>query len=316
MGRGRKSGLWVGCFVNGEERLKQRPEQLEVEGIGSVGFCVGGVVMDFKEKTIDAGRYGSARQERNELRLAATDTVGRGGLLYGMRAVEDDRGERAHDGEAAKIDYQVVVAEAGAALGEKDALVAGGANFFYGVGHVPRGDELALLYIDGAPGFSGGDEQVGLPAKEGWDLEDVYGFGCDFALAGLVDIGEDGKAGFASEAAEDAGAFEEAGTAKTLDAGAVGLVVAGLEDEGNAKVGGDALQRVGHGAHVGFALNDAGSGDEKETAGANLHRPDFKRVAHEGDFTAPDTSGAEDAQCAANSSAWVRDHCQSARSRA
>ena len=54
-------------------------------------------------------------------------------------------------------------------------------------------------------------------------------------------------------AAEDAGAFDEAGAAETFDAGAVGLVVAGFEDVGDAEVGGDALDGVGHGAGVGFA---------------------------------------------------------------
>jgi len=219
--------------------------------------------MDFKEESVNAGRDGGAREERNELRLSATDTVGRRGLLHGMCAVEDDGGERAHSREAAKIHYKIVVAEAGATLGEKDAPVAGGANFFDGVGHVPGGDELALLDIDGAPGFCGGDEQVGLTAEEGGDLEDVDGFGCDLALAGLVDVGKDGKAGFASEAAEDARAFEEAGAAKTFDASAVGLVEAGFEDEGDGEVGGDALKSVGHGADVGFAFDDAGAGYEE-----------------------------------------------------
>ena len=277
-------------LCEGEERLKQRLEELEVEGVGSVGFGVGGVVVDFKKEAVDAGGDGGAGEERNELRLAAADTVGRGGLLHGVRAVKDDRGQRAHDGERAEIDDQIVVAEAGAALGEKDAPVAGGANFFDGVGHVPGGDELALLNIDGAPGFSGGDEQVGLAAEEGGDLEDVDGFGGDFAVGGLVDVGEDGKAGFAGEAAEDARALEKAGAAKAFDAGAVGLVVAGFEDEGDAEVGGDALQGVGHGADVGFAFDDAGAGDEEEPARANLHRADFKRVAHEGDFTLPDVA--------------------------
>ena len=34
-------------------------------------------------------------------------------------------------------------------------------------------------------------------------------------------------------------------------------------------------------------LDDAGTGDEEEPARADLHRPDFKRVAHEGDSTLP-----------------------------
>ena len=36
-------------------------------------------------------------------------------------------------------------------------------------------------------------------------------------------------------------------------------------------------------------LNHAGTGDEKKTARANMHGPDFKGVAHEADFILPDT---------------------------
>ena len=193
--------------MDGEERFEQRLEQLEVEGVGAVGFGVGGVVVDFEEEAVDAGGDSGAGEQRNELRLAAADAVGRRGLLHGVGAVKDDGRERAHDGERAEIDDQIVVAEAGAALGEEDALVAGGADLFDGVAHVPGGDELAFLDVDGAAGFAGGDEQIGLAAEEGGNLEDVDGFGGDFAVGGLVDVGEDGKAGVLGEAAEDARAF-------------------------------------------------------------------------------------------------------------
>ena len=120
--------------------------------------------------------------KRNELRLAAADAVGRRGLLDGVGGVEDDGREPAHDGERAEIDDEVVVAEGGAALGEEDALVAGGANFLDAVAHVPGRDELAFLDVDGAAGFAGGDEQVGLTAEERGNLEDIDGFGGDFAV--------------------------------------------------------------------------------------------------------------------------------------
>src|SRR5271157_5275770 len=102
-----------------------------------------------------------------------------------MGAVEDDGGEAAHDGERAEVDDEVVVAEARAALGEEDALVAGGADLFDRVRHVPGRDELAFLDVDGAAGAAGGDEQVSLAAEEGRDLQDVDGFGGDRAVGGL-----------------------------------------------------------------------------------------------------------------------------------
>ena len=115
-------------------------------------------------------------------------------------------------------------------------------------------------------------------------------------MGGLVDVCEDGKAGFAGEVGENAGAFNKAGAAEASDAGAIGLVVAGFEDEGDAEVSRDALEGVGHGADVGLALDDAGSGDEEEAARSDLDRADFKRVAHEGDSTLPGRVAAVPAQ--------------------
>ena len=97
--------------MDGEQRFEQRLEQLEVEGVGAVGFGVGRIVVDFEEEAVDAGGDGGAREQRNELGLAAADAVGRRGLLHGVGGVKDDGREMAHDGERAEIDDQIVVAE-------------------------------------------------------------------------------------------------------------------------------------------------------------------------------------------------------------
>jgi len=158
-----------------------------------------------------------------------------------VSSVKDDGCETAHDGEGAEIDDQVVIAERGTALGEEDALVARGADFLEAVAHVPWSNELAFLDVDGAPGFAGCDEQVGLTAEESGNLEHVGGFCNGFAVGRLVNVSEDGKASVLGQATEDAHALLEAGTAKAFRAGAIGLVVAGFEDEGNGEIGGDAL---------------------------------------------------------------------------
>ena len=264
-----------------QQRFKQRLEQLEVEGVGPVGLGIRWVIVDFDEEAVDAGGYGGTREQRNEFRLAAAGAVGCRGLLHGVGGIEDDGREVAHDGERAEIDYEVVVAEGGTALGKEYAFVAGGADFFDAVAHVPRGDKLAFLDVDGAAGFAGGNEQIGLTAKECGNLEDVDGLRGDFTLRGLVHVGKDRQAGRAGDAAEDAGAFNEAGTAKALDAGAIGFVVAGFEDEGDVEVGGYALDGFGEGKGVVLGLDDAGAGDEKEAARADVHRPDFKGRAHD-----------------------------------
>ena len=172
-----------------QELFQQRLEEFEVEGIGAVGLCIGRVVVDFKEDAVDARGNCGARQQGDELRLPAADAVGCRRLLHGMRCVKHDRGEAPHDRKGAIVDHQSVVTEAGAALGKEDALIAGGADLFHGVGHVPWGNELTLLDVDGATGFAGGHEEIGLAAKEGGNLQDVDGLGSNLTLGGFMDVG-------------------------------------------------------------------------------------------------------------------------------
>ncbi len=129
-------------------------------------------------------------------------------------------------------------------------------------------------------GFGGGDEEVGLAAEEGGDLEDVDGFAYGSTVLGGVDVGEDGEAGGFGYGAEDAAPFGEAGAAEAADGGAVGLVVAGFEDVGDAEVGGDALDGVGHGAGMLLGLDDAGAGDEEELAAAYGDVADVEWIGH------------------------------------
>jgi hypothetical protein len=144
---------------------------------------------------------------------------------------------------------------------------------------------MALLDVDGATGFTCGDEQIGLAAKKGGNLEDVDSLSGDFAVGRFVNVGEDGKAGVFGDAAEDARALFEARATVAPDAGAIGLVIAGFEDEGNADVGGDALDGFSDGASVSLGLDDAGTCNEEEPARAHFHRPDFERRTHEGNCT-------------------------------
>jgi hypothetical protein len=65
-----------------------------------------------------------------------------------------------------------------------------------------------------------------------------------------------------------------------VDGGSVGFVVAGFEDVGDAEVGGDALDGVGHGARVGLGLDDAGACDEEEFAAAYGDGADIEGVGH------------------------------------
>lgn len=67
---------WFYGFVDGEELLEGGFEVVEVEGVGAVGFGVGGVIVDFEKNAVDACGYGGAGEDGNELGLAAGDSIG------------------------------------------------------------------------------------------------------------------------------------------------------------------------------------------------------------------------------------------------
>src|ERR1700722_14747629 len=97
--------------LDGEELFKQRLEELEVEGVGAVGFGVVRIVVNFDEEAVDTSRDRGPREQRNVLGLAAADAVGCRGLLDRVGGIKDDRREPAHDGEGAEVDDQVDIAE-------------------------------------------------------------------------------------------------------------------------------------------------------------------------------------------------------------
>src|SRR5262245_57930419 len=151
-----------------------------------------------------------------------------------MSSIEDDGSEFAQDWERAHVDDEVVVPEAGSALGEGDTVAATFADFLDGVTHVGRSDELALLDIDGAIELAGGvggcDEKVGLAAEKCGDLKQIDGLGNTRAVFGGMDVGEDGEIILLGDRPEDAGAFDDSRATEAMDRGAVGFVVAGFED--------------------------------------------------------------------------------------
>jgi len=89
---------------------------------------------------------------------------------------------------------------------------------------------LPFLDVDCAARSSGGNQQVGLAAEEGGDLEDVTNFGGWFGLVRLMDVCQDAVA-FRFEGREDAETLLQARSAVGGNGRPVGLVERGLEDE-------------------------------------------------------------------------------------
>ena len=109
-----------------------------------------------------------------------------------MRGIKDHRtADLGHDRQRAHIDHQRVVAERGASLGHQHVGIAAAGDLGDHIGHVPGRQELALLHLHDAPRLGGRNEEVGLAAQEGRDLQHVHHLGDTRALAGLVHVGDD-----------------------------------------------------------------------------------------------------------------------------
>src|SRR5207245_10912555 len=106
-------------------------------------------------------------------------------LLHGVRRVEYHRipGLR-QNRQGAHVGHERVVAKAGAALAEQDTVVAAAGDLAGDVLHVPGREELALFDVDSIAGLGGGDQEVGLAAEIGRDLQNVDRFGGRRALFG------------------------------------------------------------------------------------------------------------------------------------
>ncbi len=89
-----------------------------------------------------------------------------------------------HDRDRADIEDQVVVAEERPAFGEQDICRFPGCPTFSTAFAISCGrEELALLEVERLSRPGGLDEQVGLPAEEGRDLDDVQDLGRRLDLA-------------------------------------------------------------------------------------------------------------------------------------
>jgi hypothetical protein len=161
---------------------------------------------------------------------------------------------------------QRVVAEADAALADQHAVVAGLGDLGDDLLHVPGRQELPLLDVDRAAGGGGGEQQVGLPAEEGGNLQHVDRLGDDGALLGGVHVGQHRAAEALAQLRQDRQPALHAHAALGGGAGAVRLVEGGLVDEAEAQPVGELDQRMGHLMGMLARFQRAGAGDQGERA--------------------------------------------------
>ncbi len=252
--------------VERHQRPHQTFELAQRHHVGTVRRRMVGIGMGFDEHAGDADGDRGTRQHRHEFALAARRSTLAAGLLHRMGGVEDHgrAGRARQDRQRAHVGDQRVVAERGAALGHQHIAVAGAGDLGDDIGHVPGRQELPLLDVDDLAGRRRRQQQIGLPAQERRDLQDIDGLRDLGALRGLVDIREHGQAERGADLGKDRQRLLQADPARRGCAGAVGLVERGLVDEPNAEPRGDLLQRSRHLERVRAALELARAGDDRD----------------------------------------------------
>ena len=174
----------------------------------------------------------------------------------------------AQDRQGPHVRHQRIVAEAGPALAGHDIRITRPDHLGDDVLHVPWGQELTLLDIDRLARRRSGQQQVGLTAQEGRDLQHIHRLGGDAAMFLGMDVGQHRQARDLADFGEDGqGAFQTE-TARSRRRGAVGLVETGLVDDADIQPLADLLQRMGHLQRVLAALQLAGPGNEDDALAA------------------------------------------------
>ena len=222
MPEGKLGGLPANGLADGCERSDERGRFVEREHGGGVALRVARIGVALEEDGVDARGDGGAGEEGDALGSAA-GCRGSAGELGGMGRVEADGAGAGGVAEfhevpdADEVVDEAVVAEKGSSLGEDDVGAPGGLDLRDGAEHFLRGEELALLDVDGAVvglgGACDGEEEVGLAAEEGGDLEEVGDLGYGLGLSGLVDVRRDGDGEFLADGGEGLEAGGEAGAA-------------------------------------------------------------------------------------------------------
>src|ERR1043166_5850446 len=265
-------------FVQVAQRREQRGQARERQRVRPVGERALRRFVDFHEDCVHAAGDSGARERFDVLRLPARCTPQTARQLQAVRHVEDDGdAETTHDRERAHVHDQVVVAEREAALGEQELFAPGGARLFDDVARVPGREELTLLDVDGAARAAGGDDEGGLPAEEGRDLQNVGDVRGLLHLRRVVNVGEHGQARLPFDGAQGVESFADAGAAVGGVRGAVRLVVGSLEDVVESGVARPLLALARDHQRVLARLNDARAGDDGQATVAERRAADAER---------------------------------------
>ena len=193
--------------------------------------------MDLKKQAVDPGGNRRPGETGDHAPVAARGLPGPSGKLHAVRGIEDDRiSHLPQNRKGAEIDHQIIVAEADPPLGQHEVVVARRRGFLQDMGGIPGGKELPLLDIHG-PRLAGDfDDEIGLPAEKGRNLQDIEDPGGRFDLLEAMDVGENGDIELLPDLLENLEPPDQTGPPVGIPGGPVRLVVGGLEDERDLRV--------------------------------------------------------------------------------
>src|SRR6218665_365310 len=200
----------LGDAIERHPRFQQGLHMLERHGVGPVRQCPVRVGVGFHEDAGDPCGHGGAGQHRHHFALAATAAALAAGQLHAVRGVEHHGGAAgAHDGQAAHVADQVVVAKAGAALAGHEAvfgqagLPGGGTGFVDDVVHLMGREELAFFDVHRLAAAGCGADEVRLAAQEGRGLQHIHHLRGGGAVVLGVHVGQHRQGQFAPHPGQD-----------------------------------------------------------------------------------------------------------------
>ena len=143
--------------------------------------------------TVGPYGYTGPRDSLYKMRHAACDACTLVGLLQAVSGIDDDRKARLpHNGYCPEIDDKVLITECRASLCEHDPVVPGIYNLLCRKLHRLGRKELPFLDVNHLSCTGCGNQQVGLPAQEGRNLQHIDLGTCHSRLLGRMNICNDG----------------------------------------------------------------------------------------------------------------------------
>lgn len=267
--------------MNGKHASQHSLEGVERDHVGPITRARIGFGMGFKEDSIDAHGRGCPGQRLDEASITASRFAQAGGLLHGVRRIENDgHPEGSHHWKPREVIDQAAVAEERASLAEKNVLAIAGKEFGNDMAHVARSNELTFLDVHRPAGRRCSQQDVGLPTEKGGDLKQVTHLASRRRLFGQVDICRDRQTGGPTNALKYREPLINARAAIGLPARSIGLVERCLENGLNGEPRGKRGKTLGDEKAEILPFNHAGPGNHDETfTGSTSMRADHGREA-------------------------------------